>query len=92
MKEVVAEDMQMEFSARVSDGIEESGSYRGIRRRKGYLRRQNVKAYFPENARVIEGRKSQYQRLAEGMITEKLKDFANSDMNIAEFCGSWKKK
>lgn len=86
MKEVVAEDMQMKFSAagyptvlNSPEVIATFGSEKDIYEGK------NVKAYFPENARIIEGRKSQYQRLAEGMITEKLKDFANSDMNVAEF-------
>lgn len=86
MKEVVAEDMQMKFSAagyptvlNSPEAIATFGSEKDIYEGK------NVKSYFPSNARIIEGRISNYQRMADGMITEKLKDFANSDMNIAEF-------
>ncbi|MFC7680450.1 ABC transporter substrate-binding protein [Paenibacillus sp. GCM10028914] len=87
MMEEVSEDIQMYFSGKgfptvlkspeviATFGSEKQEVYEG----------QNVQAYFPDIARVLEGRKSQYQRLAENLVTEKLSEFANSDMNIAEF-------
>lgn len=86
MKEEVSEDIQKYFSAngfptvlKSPEVIATFGSEKDI------YEGQNVKAYFPENARILEGRKSQYQKLAEDFIVEKLSEFANSDMNIAEF-------
>ncbi|WP_422659535.1 ABC transporter substrate-binding protein [Paenibacillus sp. EC2-1] len=87
MKEEVSEDMQTYFSAngfptvlKSPEAIETFGS-----EKQQVYEGQNVKAYFPENARVLEGRKSEYQKMAEDFIVEKLPEFANSDMNIAEF-------
>jgi multiple sugar transport system substrate-binding protein len=86
MKEVVAEDMQMKFSAagyptvlKNPEVIATFGSEKEI------YDGQNVKSYFPENARILEGKRSKWQKMAEGMMTESLARFANSDMNIAEY-------
>lgn len=87
MKEFVAEDIQMHFAIggqptvlRSPEVIEAFG-----KEKQDVYAGQNVKSFFPENARILEGRKSKYQRMAEEFLVSKLNEFATSDMNIAEF-------
>ncbi|MFD0620935.1 ABC transporter substrate-binding protein [Paenibacillus sp. GCM10027629] len=86
MKEVVAEDMQKKFSAagyptvlKNSEAIAVFGSEKDI------YDGQNVKSYFPDNAKILEGKSSKWKKIAESMIVESLPDFASSDMNISEY-------
>jgi len=93
MKEVVADDMQKKFSAagyptvlKNPDIISVFGSEKDI------YDGQNVSAYFPDHAKLLEGKSSKWNKVAESMIVESLPGFASSDMNIPEYLRTLQEK